>query len=83
MLHKDKLMEELNNTDCDFITNLVNISGTYNKCIDFIINSLDKHCPYKSKRIQIKIKINRSLVYPLLQFTSFCMTLFYINIIII
>ena len=54
MLHKYKFIEELNNTYWDFITNYAGVNGTYNTCIDFILISLAKQCPYESKRILIK-----------------------------
>ena len=54
MLHKDKFIDELKNTDWDFITNCTDVNSSYNTFIDFFLKSLDKHCPYESKLIQIK-----------------------------
>ena len=66
MLNKDKFIEEVKNTDWDFITNYIDVNGSYNNFIDLILNSLDRHCPYESKIIKIKkLKkpwINKALI---------------------
>ena len=54
MLNKDKFIEEVKNTDWDFITDSIDVNGSYNNFIDLILNSLDRHCPYESKIIKIK-----------------------------
>ena len=54
ILHKDDFIDELKNTDWDFITNSTDVNSSYYTFIDFFLNSLDKHCPYESKLIQIK-----------------------------
>ena len=54
MLHKDKFIDELKNTDWDFIENCTDVNSSYNTFIVFFLHSLDKHCPYESKLIQIK-----------------------------
>ena len=56
MLNKDKFIEEVKNTDPDFITNSIDVNGSYNNFVDLILNSLDRHCPYESKIIKIKKK---------------------------
>ena len=53
MLHKDKFIDELKNTDWDFRTNCIDVNSSYNTFIDCFLNSLDKHCPFESKLIQI------------------------------
>ena len=45
MLNKDKFIEEVKNTDWDFITNSIDVNGSYNNFIDLILNTLDRHCP--------------------------------------
>ena len=54
MLHKDKFIDELKNTDWDFIENCTDVNSSYNTFIVFFLHSLDKHCLYESKLIQIK-----------------------------
>ena len=77
MLHKDKFIDELKNADWDFITNCTDVNSSYNTFIDFFLNSLDKHCPYESKLIQIKHNkkpwISKSLI------TACKKKIFYIN----
>ena len=66
MLNKDKFIEEVKNTDWDFITNSIYANGGYNNFIDLILNSLDRHCPYEYKIIKIKNHkktwINKALI---------------------
>ena len=54
MLNKDTFIEEVKNTDWDFITNSIDVNDSYNNFIDLIPNSLDRHCSYESKIIKIK-----------------------------
>ena len=64
LLNTDKFIEEVKNTDWDFITNSIDVNCSYNNFIDVILNSLDRHCPYESKIIKIKKKtwLNQALI---------------------
>ena len=77
MLHKAKLIEELKNSDWDFKTIFGDVNGTHNKLIDCITNSLDKHCPYEFKRIQIN---NRNKPWLSITVTACKKICFYINL---
>ena len=38
MVNKDTFIEEVKNTDWDFITNSIDVNGSYNNFIDLILN---------------------------------------------
>ena len=75
MLHKDTFIKELKNTDWDFITNSTDTVVIIHSL--FFLNSLDKHCPYESKLIQIKPNKKPWLSKPLI--TTYKKKNFYIN----